>query len=278
MLTLGCHLSRHRGFLEMAKEAVSVDANTFQYFTRNPRGGAVAKLDQKDAEAYVAYKKEHGIHDVLAYAPYDADPATAKQDERDFALMVFSEDLARLAEVEDTLYLVRPGSRLSISVEEGIANVAGALNAVITPHQKTTVLIDTMAGEGTQVGCDFEQLASIISQVELGDHVGVCLDTAAVWAEGYDIVGDVDGVLDAFDNTIGLEKLRAIHLNDATHEKGSHVDRHARIGEGKIGFEALSALTRNPRLEGIPFYLEEPNSTLVIYEHDIARFRKAYDA
>lgn len=276
MLTLGCHLSRRGGFLKMAEEAISIKANTFQYFTRSPRGGAQAKLDEKDVKAYLAYVGEHGLHDILAYAPYDTDPATDKMHERDFALMVYSEDLARLAEVEGSLYLIRPGSRLGLTVEEGVREVADALNKVITPSQKTCVLLDTMAGEGTQVGSTFEQLAAIIDQVELSDHVGVCLDAAALWAEGHDIVNDLDGVLDAFDKTVGLSRVRAMHLNDATHELGSHVDRHARIGSGKIGFEALAAIINNPRLASVPFYLEEPDSTLVIYEHDIARFQEAY--
>ncbi len=276
MLTIGCHLSKRRGYLEMAKEAVSINANTFQYFTRSPRGGAQAKLDMKDVEAYKAYASEHGLHDVLGYAPYDTDPATDKMNERDFALMVYSEDMARLAEVDGGLYLVRPGSRLDISVDEGIKDVADALNKVLTPSQKVTVLLDTMAGEGTQVGCNFQQLAAIIKQVNLSDHVGVCFDAAAVWAEGYDIVNDLNGVLEEFNRTIGLDKLRAVHLNDATHERGSHVDRHARIGEGKIGFDALAALVNHPKLAGVPFYLEEPESTLVIYERDIARFQEAY--
>ena len=255
MLTIGCHLSKRRGYLEMAKEAASINANTFQYFTRSPRGSEQAALDEKDVAAYLAFAKEHGIHDALAYAPYDADPATDKMNERDFALMVYSEDLARLAEVDGSLYLIRPGSRLNISVEEGLADVADALNKIITPSMKTCVLLDTMAGEGTQVGTSFEQLAAIIAKVEHPEHVGVCFDCAGVWAEGYDIVGDLDGVLEEFDRTIGLNKLKAVHLNDATHERGSHVDRHARIGEGKIGFDALAALVNHPKLAGVPFYL-----------------------
>ncbi len=196
--------------------------------------------------------------------------------ERDFALMVYSEDLARLAEVDGSLYLIRPGSRLNISVEEGLADVADALNKIITPSMKTCVLLDTMAGEGTQVGTSFEQLAAIIAKVDHPEHVGVCFDWAGVWAEGYDIVGDLDGVLEEFDRTIGLNKLKAVHLNDATHERGSHVDRHARIGKGKIGFDALAALVNHPKLAGVPFYLEEPDSTLVIYERDVARFQEAW--
>lgn len=227
MLTIGCHLSKRRGYLEMAKEAASINANTFQYFTRSPRGSEQAALDEKDVAAYLAFAKEHGIHDALAYAPYDAD-------------------------------------------------VADALNKIITPSMKTCVLLDTMAGEGTQVGTSFEQLAAIIAKVEHPEHVGVCFDCAGVWAEGYDIVGDLDGVLEEFDRTIGLNKLKAVHLNDATHERGSHVDRHARIGEGKIGFDALAALVNHPKLAGVPFYLEEPDSTLVIYERDVARFQEAY--
>ncbi len=276
MLTIGCHLSKRRGYLEMAKEAASIHANTFQYFTRNPRGGHQAAMDEKDVAAYKAFAAEHGIHDVLAYAPYDTDPATAEMSERDFARMTYAEDLAQLAELEVPMYLVRPGSRMDISVDEGLADVAGALNEVITAGQKTMVLLDTMAGEGTQVGTNFKQLAAIIDQVKLADHVGVCFDCAGVWAEGYDIVDDLDGVLEEFDRTIGLDKLRAVHLNDATHDRGSHVDRHARIGEGKIGFEALAALVNHPKLAGVPFYLEEPDSTLVIYEHDVARFQEAY--
>lgn len=276
MLTIGCHLSKRRGYLEMAKEAASINANTFQYFTRSPRGSEQASLDEKDVQAYRAFCQEHGIHDVLAYAPYDTDPATSKMNERDFACMVYAEDLAQLAELDGSLYLVRPGSRLNISVEEGLADVADALNKVIAPSQKTMVLLDTMAGEGTQVGTGFQQLAAIIDQVKLADHVGVCFDCAAVWAEGYDIVNDLDSVLSQFDDAIGLDKLRAVHLNDATHNRGSHVDRHARIGEGAIGFDALAALVNHPKLAGVPFYLEEPDSTLVIYERDVARFQGAY--
>lgn len=276
MLTIGCHLSKRRGYLEMAKEATSINANTFQYFTRSPRGSKKADLDTKDVREYLAFTQEHGIRDVLAYAPYDTDPATTQMNERDFALMTYAEDLAQLAELDVPAYLIRPGSRMGISLEEGLADVADALNEVIAPSQKTVVLLDTMAGEGSQVGTSFEQLAAIINQVKLADHVGVCFDCAGVWAEGYDIVHDLDGVLDQFDRAIGLSKLRAVHLNDATHERGSHVDRHARIGEGKIGFDALTALVNHPKLAGVPFYLEEPDSTLVIYEHDIARFQEAH--
>ena len=276
MLTIGCHLSRRKGFLEMAEEAVSVNANTFQYFTRNPRGGAHAEESEKDLAAYAAYAKEHGITTALAYAPYSADPATDQMKTRVFAIMVYAEDLARLERLPGHNYLIRPGSALEETPEAGIAECAAALNEVITTQQTTHVLLDTMAGEGTQIGRSFEQLAAILEQVKHADHVGICFDTAAVWAEGYDIVGDLDGVLEKFDRVIGLDKLLAVHLNDSKYECGAHVDRHARIGEGHIGFDALAAIMNHPKLAGVPFYLEEPDSTLVIYEHDIARFQAAY--
>ena len=276
MLTIGCHLSKRRGYLEMAKEAASINANTFQYFTRSPRGSEQAALDEKDVAAYLAFAKEHGIHDALAYAPYDADPATDKMNERDFALMVYSEDLARLAEVDGSLYLIRPGSRLDISVEEGLADVADALNKIITPSMKTCVLLDTMAGEGTQVGTSFEQLAAIIAKVDHPEHVGVCFDCAGVWAEGYDIVGDLDGVLEEFDRVIGLDRLRAIHLNDSKNPLGAHKDRHAPIGEGCIGFDALAAVTNHPALRDLPFFLETPQDDLSGWGREIAALRAAH--
>lgn len=275
MLTLGCHLSKREGYLFMAKEAVSIKANTFQYFTRNPRGGAVAKLDQKDLEAYDAYAKEHGITQVCGYAPYDVEPANPDASKRDFTLMVMSEDLARLEEAPGEYYLVRPGSAPGISEDEAIRNVSDALNKTITASQTTLVLLDTMSGEGEQIGWTFDQMAKMIEGVDMPEKVGICLDCAAVWAAGYDIKGDLDGVLDEFDRKIGLEKLRCVHLNDSKEECGSRVDRHERIGEGKIGFETLAALVNSPRLAGRAFYLEEPHSTLVVYEEDMARFRSA---
>lgn len=276
MLTIGCHLSKREGYLFMAKEAVSIDANTFQYFTRNPRGGAVKQLDPKDIEAYKEYAADHQITQVCGYAPYDVEPANPEMSKKDFTLMVMSEDLARLEDIPGQYYLVRPGSAPGVDESVAIQNVCDAFNKTITATQSTKVLIDTMAGEGDQVGYTFEQIAKMIDGVKLKDKVGVCVDTSAIWAAGYDIKGDLDGVLDEFDKTIGLDKLYCLHLNDSKEKLGSKVDRHAPIGEGEIGFEALSAVTNSPRLEGRAFYLEEPHSTLVIYERDVARFRKAY--
>ena len=276
MLTIGCHLSTKDGYLFMAEEAVSIGADTFQYFTRNPRGGAVKKLDPKDIEAYRQYAAEHSLGPICGYAPYDVKPANPETKQRDFTLMVLAEDLARLEDIPDQYYLVRPGSAPGISVSEAIANVSEAFDRTLTATQTTTVLIDTMAGEGEQVGSSFQQIAAMIDGVKLKEKMGVCLDTSAVWAAGYDIAGDPEGVLDEFDRTIGLDKLKALHLNDSKEKRGSRVDRHAPIGEGEIGFEALAALTNNPRLQHAAFYLEEPHSTLVTYERDIKQIGRAH--
>lgn len=276
MLTIGCHLSKREGYLFMAKEAVSINANTFQYFTRNPRGGAVAKTDPKDEEAFRSYVEEQGIAQICGYTPYDVEPANPEMAKKDFALMVMAEDLAALEHLPVDYYLVRPGSAPKVSMADAIQNVSDALNKTITSAQSTKVLIDTMAGEGHQVGSTFEEIAQMIQGVDLADKVGVCLDTSAVWAAGYDIKGNLDGVLDEFDQKIGLDKLCALHLNDSKEALGSHVDRHTPIGEGQIGFDALAALVNNPRLAGRAFYLEEPHSTLVTYEQDVARFQKVY--
>ena len=278
MLTLGCHLSTEKGSLHMAQEAVSIKANTFQYFTRNPRGGAVKKLDQKDIEAYKTYAKEQGIETIVGYAPYDVEPASSRQSTRDFSLMVMSEDLARLEEIPGQYYLVRPGSNTDGTLEEGIQNTIEALNKSITFSQSTRVLVDTMAGEGHQVGSTFDQIAQILEGVELSDKVGVCMDASAVWAAGYDIKDDLAGVLDEFDKKIGLDRLFAIHLNDNKEPLGAKVDRHARIGEGQIGFHALADMIRDPRLEHVVFILEEYDPTLVVYEHDIQELQAAYNS
>lgn len=277
MLAIGCHLSTREGYLFMAREAVSIGANTFQYFTRNPRGGVVRAIDPKDIEAYKAYASQHGIGRICGYAPYDVEPASTDVKRRDFTLMVLAEDLARLEDIPGQYYLVRPGSAPECSADEAVANVSDALNKTLAATQTTTVLLDTMAGEGHQVGWRFEQLAAMIDGVKLKDKLGVCLDASAVWAAGYDIVGNLQGVLDDLDRTVGLGRLLAVHLNDSKETLGSRVDRHAPIGEGSIGFDALAALAADPRLAHAAFYLEEPHSTLVTYERDIARFRKAYD-
>ena len=278
MFTIGCHLSSAKGYLHMAKDAVSIDANTFQFFTRNPRGGRAKAIDPKDIAAFAAYAPEHGIERILAHAPYTLNPASDKQQTRDFALMVLAEDLGRMEETPHQLYNMHPGSAVGQPREVAIAKIADALNQSLLPHQTTTLLLETMAGKGSEIGGTFEELAAIIAQVELESHVGVCLDTCHVWDAGYDIAGDLDGVLEEFDRAIGLDRLRAIHLNDSMNARGSHKDRHARIGEGEIGFEALAAVTNHPKLRDLPFYLETPNPTLDGYGEEIAALRKAHEA
>ena len=275
-LTIGCHLSVAKGFLKMAQTAVSIDANTFQFFSRNPRGGAAKAIDLKDMKAFAAYCAEEGIQKILAHAPYTLNPASANEGVRAFALKVLAEDLARMEYTPHQMYNFHPGSNPTQSAEESIGQVAQALNAVLRPEQTTTVLLETMAGKGSEIGGSFGDLARLIGQVELGGHVGVCLDTCHIWDAGYDIVGDLDGVLEAFDQSVGLGRLRAVHLNDSLNPRGSHKDRHARIGEGMIGFQALSAVTRHPALRHLPFYLETPND-LPGYAEEIARLRAAFE-
>lgn len=277
MFTIGCHLSSAKGYLHMAKDAVSIDANTFQFFTRNPRGGRAKAIDPKDIAAFAAYAPEHGIERILAHAPYTLNPASDKQQTRDFALMVLAEDLGRMEETPHQLYNMHPGSAVGQPCEVAIAKIADALNQSLLPHQTTTLLLETMAGKGSEIGGTFEELAAIIAQVELESHVGVCLDTCHVWDAGYDIVGDLDGVLEEFDRVIGLDRLHAIHLNDSMNARGSHKDRHARIGEGEIGFKALAAVTNHPKLRDLPFYLETPNPDLAGYAEEITALRRAHE-
>ena len=275
-LTIGCHLSSAKGYLHMAKTAVSIDANTFQFFTRNPRGGKAKALDPEDIAAFHAYAEEQGMTVFLAHAPYTLNPAAADARVQEFARETFADDLARMEATPGQLYNFHPGSHVKQGVSVGIEKIAAVLNEVLRPEQTTTVLLETMAGKGTEVGRSFEELAAIIERTELSDHVGVCLDTCHVWDAGYDIAGDLDGVLETFDRTVGLDRLKAVHLNDSLNPCGARKDRHARIGEGHIGFEALSAVTRHPVLRGLPFFLETPNE-LPGYAEEIARLREAFD-
>lgn len=275
-LTIGCHLSSAKGYLHMAKTAVSIGASTFQFFTRNPRGGKAKALDPEDIAAFHAYAEEQGMTVFLAHAPYTLNPAAADARVQEFARETFADDLARMEATPGQLYNFHPGSHVKQGVSVGIEKIAAVLNEVLRPEQTTTVLLETMAGKGTEVGRSFEELAAIIERTELSDHVGVCLDTCHVWDAGYDIVGDLDGVLETFDRTVGLDRLKAVHLNDSLNPCGARKDRHARIGEGHIGFEALSAVTRHPALRGLPFFLETPNE-LSGYAEEIARLREAFD-
>ena len=276
-LTIGCHLSIAKGYRAIAEEAVSLGANTFQFFTRNPRGGKAKAIDPADVASFRAYAAEQGIERILAHAPYTLNPASATEKTRDFARMALAEDLARMENTPGQLYNMHPGSHVGQGVDVGIDLIAAALDEALRPEQTTTLLLETMAGKGSEIGGRFEELAAIIERVGLRDKVGVCLDTCHVWDAGYDIAGDLDGVLREFDEVVGLDRLRAVHLNDSLNPRGARKDRHARIGEGFIGFEALSAVTRHPLLRDLPFYLETPQEELSGYADEIARLRAAWE-
>jgi deoxyribonuclease-4 len=276
MLTIGCHLSTKKGFLHMAKEAVSINANTFQFFTRNPRGGAVKALDLADIRAYNDFAKLYKINSVLGYAPYTINPATADLTKRDFAKMVIMEDLMQLREVSGAMYLIRLWSSDGISVNQALNNVSGLFNDILSPHESIKIVLDSMAGEGHQVGSSFSELAQMLENIKFNSRVGVCLECSALWAAGYDIKNDLTSVLAELDQSIGLSKIYAIHLNDSKEQCGSKVNRHAKIGEGQLGLKTLSTIINHPSLKNVPFYLEEYNSILIDYERDIQKLRSVY--
>ena len=259
MLNIGSHLSASKGYLHMAKEAVSIGANTFQFFTRNPRGGSAKAIDADDVKRALEYMSENNFAKILAHAPYTLNPCSKDEKTRDFALMAMSDDLMRMEYTPHQLYNFHPGSHVGQGVEVGIEMIAGLLNKVITPQTTTTVLLETMSGKGSEVGSRFEELREIIDKTELSDKLGVCLDTCHVYDAGYDIVNNLDGVLDEFDRIIGLERLKAIHLNDSKNPFESHKDRHEKIGEGSIGLDAMKRIINHPELKDLPFFLETPN-------------------
>lgn len=259
MLTIGCHLSASDGFLHMGQEAVSIGANTFQFFTRNPRGGAAKPLDLQDIAAYSAYAQEHGIGRLVAHAPYTLNGCSADPAIRDFARRTMLDDLQRLEHLPGNCYNFHPGSHVKQGVEIATEQICGMLNSILWKDMKTTVLLETMAGKGSEVGRSFEELRAIIDGTELGDQLGVCLDTCHVSDAGYDIVNRLDDVLAEFDRVLGLDRLKAIHLNDSKNPCGSHKDRHEKIGEGCIGLEALMRVVNHPQLKHLPFELETPN-------------------
>ena len=273
MLKIGCHLSSSKGFLSMAETAAKINGNTFQFFTRNPRGGKAKALDQEDVDAYLKRAKELGIGPIVAHAPYTLNACGAEERVREFALETMADDLSRMEHLPGNYYNFHPGSHVKQGTETGIRLIADTLNTVLKPGQRTTVLLETMAGKGSEVGGRFEELRGILDRVELPDQMGVCLDTCHVWDAGYDIAGHLDEVLTEFDRVIGLHRLKAIHLNDSRNPLGARKDRHAKIGEGFIGAEALARVVRHPALRDLPFVLETPNE-LDGYEREIAFFRE----
>ena len=275
MLNIGCHLSTSKGFENMGKEALQIGGNTFQFFTRNPRGGKAKDIDPKDVEAFLKLAKENNFATILAHAPYTLNACSADERTREFAFEMMSDDLVRMEYVPNSLYNFHPGSHVKQGADVGINYIVELLNKVLKPEQTTTVLLETMAGKGTEVGRSFEEIAEIISRVELKDHMGVCLDTCHVYDAGYDIVNDLDGVLNKFDEIIGLDRLKAIHLNDSKNPFASHKDRHEKIGEGSIGTEAIARIINHPKLKGIPFFLETPNE-LDGYAKEIELLKRLY--
>lgn len=273
MLRIGCHLSSSKGFLHMGKEATEIGANTFQFFTRNPRGSKAKEIDEKDVEKYHVFAKEHDISQILAHAPYTLNPCSKDAHTREFALMTMEDDLKRMEYVPGNCYNFHPGSHVGQGAEEGIKMIAETLNQILKKEQHTTVLLETMAGKGTEVGRSFEELRAILDRVELKEHMGVCLDTCHVYDAGYDIVNHLDQVLDEFDSIIGLERLRAIHMNDSKNPFASHKDRHEKIGEGSLGVKTFETMVNHPKLQGIPIYLETPNE-LDGYAREIKMLRE----
>lgn len=275
MLTIGAHLSASKGYTAMLKQAQEIGANTFQFFTRNPRGGSAKAIDQKDVDTFLELMKSENFPVILAHAPYTLNCCSAKPETREFALNTFADDLMRMEYTPGQLYNFHPGSHVGQGEEVGIEQIAEILNKVLFPEMTTTVLLETMAGKGTEIGRNFEELRSIIDRVELSDKMGVCLDTCHIHDGGYDIVNDLDGVLEAFDKVIGLDRLKAIHLNDSKNPLATHKDRHEKIGEGYIGLDAFERIINHPSLKNLPFFLETPNE-LDGYAKEIEMLRNLY--
>ena len=275
MLNIGCHLSCSNGYLAMGRQAVQIGANTFQFFTRNPRGGSVKPFDQEDAEALNSFMEENGFAPILAHAPYTLNAAAADARVREFAFRTMREDLERLKHIPGAMLNFHPGSHVKQGSDVGVKLIAGMLDEVYTSELPTAVLLETMAGKGSEVGRNFEELRAIMDASRTGDRLGVCLDTCHVFDGGYDIVDHLDDVLVEFDRIIGLDRLKAIHLNDSKNAMASHKDRHEKIGQGSIGLDAFVRIINHPVLRNLPFYLETPNE-LDGYAAEIALLRGAY--
>lgn len=258
-MKIGCHLSASKGYTHMAKEAISIGANTFQFFTRNPRGGSVKALDENDINKFLEIAKENGIDVILAHSPYTLNGCSADEKIRNFALSVMKDDIARLEKTPGSLYNFHPGSHVGQGVDVGIQYICHMLNESLFEDMTTTVLLETMSGKGSEVGRSFEELKRIIDGVDLEEKMGVCLDTCHVYDAGYDIVNNLDGVLEEFDKVIGISRLKAIHINDSKNPFESHKDRHEKIGDGSIGIEAFERIINHKYLKDLPFYLETPN-------------------
>ncbi len=270
---IGSHISSAKGYEAMGKQAVKLGANTFAFFTRNPRGGKAKEIQIADVDKYLQIAKEQQFGKIVAHAPYTMNACAAKEDIRDLAFRMFADDLKRMEFTPHQYYNFHPGSHVGQGAKIGIQKICELLNHVITPEQTTTILLETMAGKGSEVGRNFDELKEILEGVEHREKIGVCLDTCHVWDAGYDIVDHLDEVLDEFDRVLGLERLKAVHFNDSMNECGSHKDRHAKLGEGCIGFEALRRIATHEKLQGLPFILETPNDDAG-YQREIALVRE----
>lgn len=273
MINIGCHLSVSGGFEKMGKDALLLGADTLQFFTRNPRGANAKKINKCDTDAFIKIMQENNFGKIIAHAPYTLNPCSSDESTRRFAIKIFKDDLQRMEYIPNNYYNFHPGSHTGQGVETGIIQIANMLNECLTENQSTIVLLETMAGKGTEIGRSFEELQSIIEKVNLKDKVGVCLDTCHIFDGGYDIVNNLDGVLSQFDSIIGLDKLKAIHLNDSKNPLGSHKDRHETIGNGHIGLCAILKVINHPYLQGLPFCLETPNDADG-YKKEISLLRK----
>ena len=274
MFYIGSHISSAKGYEAMGKQALKLGAGTFAFFTRNPRGGSAKAIDPADVERFQGIARENEFGKIVAHAPYTLNACSDKADTRRFAGETFRDDLKRMEYTPGNYYNFHPGSHVGLGAEEGIRLISEMLNASLSRDMTTTVLLETMAGKGSEVGRSFEELKEILDRTELSEKLGVCLDTCHVWDAGYDIVGDLDGILTEFDKVIGLNRLKAIHLNDSLNDRGSHKDRHARIGEGHIGWEAFTRIINHPVLRDLPFILETPNDDAG-WTDEIARLRAA---
>jgi deoxyribonuclease-4 len=276
MFTIGCHLSTSKGYEAMGKDALKIGANTFQFFTRNPRGSRAKDIDSNDVDRLLKIMEEHNFGKLLAHAPYTLNPCSNKAETREFAKIVMEDDLKRMEYLPNNYYNFHPGSHVGQGVEKGIEYIIELLNEILKPEQTTTVLLETMSGKGTEIGRSFEELRAIIDGVKLNEKLGVCLDTCHVFDGGYDIVNDLESVLDEFDRTIGLDRLYAIHLNDSKNPFSSHKDRHEKIGEGTLGLDTFTNIINHPKLRYLPFYLETPNE-LEGYGEEIKLLKELYN-
>lgn len=275
MINIGSHLSSSKGYLHMGEEAVSIGANTFQFFTRNPRGAKAKAINEQDVNAFLDFARKNSFAPILAHAPYTLNPCSKDERTREFALETMADDLRRMEYTPNQMYNFHPGNHVGQGVQTGIELIADLLNSVLTEHTETVALLETMSGKGTEVGGRFEELRAVIDRTEHSDKLGICFDTCHVYDAGYDIVENLDGVMEEFDKVIGIKRLKAIHLNDSKNPFASHKDRHEKIGEGFIGFEAMERIINHKSLRHLPFYLETPNE-LDGYANEIAALKRLY--